>query len=137
MAGTGGVSGSGGSERGGGGSGGASAFGRVSQIIQSNCGSACHHGGPGAEHLVNLSNSDPTALYQRLTTPLDTDLCFGKAMVTPGMGAESLLVRVIKSELHEPCVLPRMPAGCPGEKACVSDADIAVIQSWIDSGAKN
>lgn len=142
-AGAGGASGaaSGGGGAGGGGSGpctapsGTPTFTQVSEILQANCGSKCHSGEAGQEHLVNLSNIDPGAQHMRLTTPLQTDLCFGQRPVKPGLSATSVLVRVIKSEITEPCVLPRMPAGCADTNSCLSEADIATIAAWVDAGA--
>jgi hypothetical protein len=125
-----------GGKAGAGGSGGGvgMAFAKVAQILETNCGSSCHKG--EVENRINLSGKDPGALYTRLTTPLDVDLCFGKALVTAGQAASSLLVRVVKSELTDPCVVPRMPAGCADSKSCLRDADIMTIEAWIADGAK-
>lgn len=110
-------------------------FTQVSQILQANCGSKCHSGEPGQEHLVNLSNIDPGLQHTRLTTALETDLCFGQRPVKPGLSTTSVLVRVIKSAIDDPCVLPRMPAGCADTNTCLSEADIATIAGWVDAGA--
>jgi hypothetical protein len=110
-------------------------FTQVSQILQANCGSKCHSGEAGQEHLVNLSNIDPALQHMRLTTALETDLCFGQRPVKPGLSTTSVLVRVIKSPIDDPCVLPRMPAGCADTNTCLSEADIATIAGWVDAGA--
>lgn len=110
-------------------------FTQVSQILQANCGSKCHAGDAGQEHMLNLSNVDPGALHMRLTTPLQTDLCFGQRPVKPGLSSTSVLVRVIKAEIGDPCVLPRMPAGCAETNSCLSEADIATIDAWVEAGA--
>ena len=105
----------------------------MSQILQANCGSKCHAGDAGQEHMLNLSNVDPGALHMRLTTPLQTDLCFGQRPVKPGLSSTSVLVRVIKAEIGDPCVLPRMPAGCAETNSCLSEADIATIDAWVEA----
>lgn len=139
---------SGGASSGGGGSGGGGidpglcppaagtpTFTQVAQILEMNCGSKCHAGGAGQEHMLNLSSSDSAALHMRLTTPLQTDLCFGQKPVKGGLASTSVLVKVIKAELSDPCVLPRMPAGCAEDNSCLSDADIATIEGWVNAGA--
>jgi hypothetical protein len=144
FAGTGGASAGTGTSGGGGAGGGPGActapsgtptFTQVSQILQANCGSKCHAGDAGQEHMLNLSNVDPGALHMRLTTPLQTDLCFGERPVKPGLSSTSVLVRVIKAEIGDPCVLPRMPAGCAEDNTCLSEADIATIDAWVEAGA--
>jgi hypothetical protein len=42
---------------------------------------------------------------------------------------------VVKAEITAPCPLPRMPAGCAQSNECLSDADIASIDGWINAGA--
>jgi hypothetical protein len=107
----------------------------VAAIIQANCGSKCHSG--EREDIINLSGADPGTLYTHLTSPLDTDLCYQVVPVQRGSAATSLLARVIKAEISAPCPLPRMPAGCAETNDCLSDADIATIDGWINAGAYN
>jgi hypothetical protein len=107
-------------------------FTQVTAIIQANCGSKCHSG--EREDLINLAGT-PEALYGRLTSPLDTDLCYRVVPVQRGSAATSLLARLLKAEITAPCPLPRMPAGCTETNTCLSDADIALIDGWINAGA--
>jgi hypothetical protein len=107
-------------------------FTQVTAILQLNCGSKCHSG--EREDLINLTG-DPEALYARLTSPLDTDLCYRATPVQRGSAATSLLARVVKAEVSTPCPLPRMPAGCAQNNECLGAADIAVIDGWINAGA--
>ncbi|HEX2875687.1 MAG TPA: hypothetical protein VHP33_30755 [Polyangiaceae bacterium] len=108
-------------------------FTQVAAILQANCGSKCHSG--ERQDIVNLAATDPGALYARLTSPLDTDLCYQAVPVERGSAAASLIARVVKAEVTRPCVLPRMPAGCADNNECLSDADIAIIDGWINAGA--
>jgi hypothetical protein len=108
-------------------------FTQVAALIQTSCGSKCHSG--EREDLVNLSATDPTKLYTKLTTPLDTDLCFNVVPLQRGSAATSLLSRVIKTDITTPCPLHRMPVGCGEQNVCLSDADIAIIDGWINAGA--
>jgi hypothetical protein len=124
---------------GGGGFGGAApagspTFTQVVSIIQANCGSKCHSG--EREDLINLAGPSDS-LYARLTSPLDTDLCYRALPVQRGSAASSLLARVLKTEISTPCPLPRMPASCAQNNECLSDADIATIDGWINAGAFN
>jgi hypothetical protein len=107
-------------------------FTQVTAILQANCGSKCHSG--EREDLINLTGT-PETLYARLTSPLDTDLCYRVVPVQRGSAATSLLARVVKAEITAPCPLPRMPAGCAQSNECLSDADIATIDGWINAGA--
>ena len=107
-------------------------FTQVTAIIQLNCGSKCHSG--EREDIINLTGA-PETLYARLTSPLDTDLCYRTVPVQRGSAATSLLARVLKAEVSAPCPLPRMPAGCAQNNECLSDADIAIIDGWINAGA--
>jgi hypothetical protein len=108
-------------------------FTQVAAIIQANCGSKCHSG--EREDIINLAATDAGTLYTHLTSPLDTDLCYQVVPVQRGSAATSLLARVIKTEISAPCPLPRMPAGCAETNDCLSDADIATIDGWINAGA--
>jgi hypothetical protein len=108
-------------------------FTQVTAILQANCGSKCHSG--ERQDLINLSATDPGALYTRLTSPLDTDLCYQALPVQRGSAANSLISRLVKAEVTRPCVLPRMPAACADTNECLSDADIAIIDGWINAGA--
>jgi hypothetical protein len=107
-------------------------FSQVTAIIQANCGSKCHSG--EREDIINLTGTSDT-LYARLTSPLDTDLCYRVVPVQRGSAATSLLARVLKAEITAPCPLPRMPAGCAGTNECLGAADIATIDGWINAGA--
>lgn len=108
-------------------------FTQVAAILQANCGSKCHSG--ERQDLINLAAADPGALYTRLTSPLDTDLCYQALPVQRGSAANSLISRLVKAEVTRPCVLPRMPAGCADTNECLSEADIAIIDGWINAGA--
>jgi hypothetical protein len=108
-------------------------FTQVAAILQANCGSKCHSG--ERQDLINLAATEPGALYTRLTSPLDTDLCYQALPVQRGSAANSLISRLVKAEVTRPCVLPRMPAGCADTNECLSEADIAIIDGWINAGA--
>jgi hypothetical protein len=108
-------------------------FTQVAAILQANCGSKCHSG--ERQDLINLAATEPEALYDRLTSPLDTDLCYQALPVQRGSAATSLISRLVKAEVTRPCVLPRMPAGCADTNECLSEADIAIIDGWINAGA--
>jgi hypothetical protein len=108
-------------------------FTQVAAILQANCGSKCHSG--ERQDLINLAATEPEALYTRLTSPLDTDLCYQALPVQRGSAAGSLISRLVKAEVTRPCVLPRMPAGCADTNECLSEADMAIIDGWINAGA--
>lgn len=108
-------------------------FTQVTAILQANCGSKCHSG--ERQDLINLAATDPAALYTRLTSPLDTDLCYQALPVQRGSATNSLISRLVKAEVTRPCVLPRMPAGCADTNECLGEADIAIIDGWINAGA--
>lgn len=131
-AGAGGTSGGSGGFGAGGAPPGSPTFTQVSAIIQLNCGSKCHSG--EREDIINLTGA-PETLYARLTSPLDTDLCYRATPVQRGSAATSLLARVLKAEISSPCPLPRMPAGCAQNNECLNAADIAIIDGWINAGA--
>lgn len=87
----------------------------------------------GFESRNDLRTADLGRFYTHLTTPLMTDICYGKTLVVPGDAAASALIAAVKDE--EPnCAIEKMPVGCQGD-ACLSAADIAMLESWIASGA--
>lgn len=137
--GVGGLGGAGGAAAGAttGGSGGAApgtpTFTQVAKILSDHCGSKCHSA--DAPDKVNLTSDDPAALYARLTTPLDTNLCFEVPPIQKGFASISLIATVVKGPIDKPCTLPRMPFGCETSNSCLAAADIATIDGWINAGA--
>ncbi len=108
---------------------------QVAELLHANCGSKCHNGSIEAAHLINLSSDDLGALYDQLTMPLDTDLCYNQQIVVPGSPETSVIVEVLRGPIEEPCVLIQMPAGCGGDTPCLEEADIAILENWISEGA--
>ncbi len=108
---------------------------QVAELLHENCGSKCHNGSIEAAHLINLSSDDLGALYDQLTMPLDTDLCYNQQIVVPGSPETSVIVEVLRGPIEEPCVLIQMPAGCGGDTPCLEEADIAILENWISEGA--
>jgi hypothetical protein len=112
------------------------AFLQVADVLQTRCGSMCHSGLEGQEHLINLSNDDLSRLHLQLTTPLETNLCYGENLVSPGSPEASILLQVLQGPLDTPCVLIQMPAGCGEQDPCLQPEDLAIIESWIAAGAR-
>ena len=111
-------------------------FSRVAAILEAHCGSKCHSGmAEGLEHLPRLSNLDLATLYTTLTSKLADGICAGHALLTPGQGSSSLIVRAMKGSITDPCPLARMPIGCGESGPCVSDKEIAAIEAWVSAGA--
>jgi hypothetical protein len=108
---------------------------QVTEVLHANCGSKCHGGGPDQQHLINLNREDLSALYDQITLPIETDLCWGQQLVVPGAPESSIIVRVLQGPLEDPCVLPQMPAGCDQSAECLNAESIAIIESWIADGA--
>jgi hypothetical protein len=132
-AGAGGASGGGSGGASGGAAPGTPTFTQVAKILDDHCGSKCHSA--DAEGKISLSSADPGGLYVRLTSPIDLDLCFGALPVQKGFASISLLSTVVKGAIDKPCPLPRMPYGCEETGSCLSEADIAIIDGWINAGA--
>lgn len=113
----------------------AASFLEVAALIEARCGSQCHAGREGQEHLANFSTLELGAFYERVTAPLTTDLCYGESPVVPGAPESSLLLQVISGPSETPCVLPRMPAGCEQDDSCLAGDEVALVEAWIAAGA--
>jgi hypothetical protein len=107
----------------------------VAELIEARCGSQCHGGREGQEHLANFSTANLGTFYDRLTTPLTTDLCYNELPISPGAPEASFLLQVIQGPSETPCVLPQMPAGCDQDGSCLSADEVAIIESWVAAGA--
>jgi hypothetical protein len=128
--GSGGKSGAGGSggKSGTGGSGGAGTvtYSQVVAFIRTTCGS-CH---ANAE-MPNLNTQNPTTLYTTLTT-VTVRQCGGNKLVTANDPSKSALLMVGTDK----CTGLKMPAGCT-ETVCFDPADVTMLTTWIQQGAKN
>jgi hypothetical protein len=131
---TGGSGGGGGNTTGGSGGGGGllypATFETVKAILQSNygCSGADCHG--GNDHNVSLLVN--AQLYTTLTTFISK--CESLPLVTPGMPAQSALLKILKG----PCgAIRQMPDGCTGGDFgnCLKPEEIAPVEQWILMGA--
>src|SRR6188768_878360 len=119
------VGGGGASAGGAGGAGGATAsFGTLKNIIQMSCfGGLCHD---LPEHPLQLKLDDK--LYTTLTTYV-TENC--GPLLKPGSPQDSAIVKLLKGPCGE---TPRMPldkCSQDGDEACVTSANIALLEQWI------
>jgi hypothetical protein len=93
---------------------------------------ACHDAGPSAQTPL-LEGPDVYAAVVDATAANVPSMM----LVHPGSVAESYLARKILGK-RIPDHTARMPQGCPGSApsgGCLSDAEIAAIVSWIQTGA--
>jgi hypothetical protein len=118
--------------------GGTGTFAQVSAILGMSCGTGmCHQ--PAGPH-VDLTNS--ATLRARLVDFLPNGMrtmagCKTMKVVTASDAANSLLSKVIKGTVQG-CTNARMPDECPGgmpARACLTAAQIATIDGWINAGA--
>ena len=105
-------------------------FETVKAILQSNygCSGADCHG--GNDHNVSLLVN--SQLYTTLTTFVSK--CESLPLVTPGMPAQSALLKILKG----PCgPIRQMPDGCVGGEFgnCLQPEEIAPVEQWILMGA--
>jgi hypothetical protein len=105
-------------------------FETVKAILQSNygCSGADCHG--GNDHNVSLLVNPQ--LYTTLTTFISK--CESLPLVTPGMPAQSALLKILKG----PCgPIRQMPDGCTGGEFgnCLKPEEIAPVEQWILMGA--
>jgi hypothetical protein len=105
-------------------------FETVKAILQSNygCSGADCHG--GNDHNVSLLVN--SQLYMTLTTFISK--CESLPLVTPGMPAQSALLKI----LNGPCgPIRQMPDGCTGGDFgnCLKPEEIAPVEQWILMGA--
>jgi hypothetical protein len=105
-------------------------FETVKAILQSNygCSGADCHG--GNDHNVSLLVN--SQLYTTLTTFISK--CESLPLVTPGMPAQSALLKILKG----PCgPIRQMPDGCTGGEFgnCLKPEEIAPVEQWILMGA--
>jgi hypothetical protein len=105
----------------------------VGPIFEARCAlPACHAGTPGSVGPV-LSGPDPHAALVGVPAMNVPSLM----LVLPGSVAQSYLARKILGKRISDRT-PRMPQGCPGGAApggCLTDAEIAAIVAWIQTGA--
>jgi hypothetical protein len=139
-AGTGGTTGGGGKPAGNGGTvggaGGSSGggFAPVAMILGMNCGTGtCHMGGAHSD----LRNN--AGLYARIVGAKALGMsCNTKTLIVPSSTATSAISQVIKGPFTG-CSDARMPNQCSPTsampRACLTTAQIAVIDSWITAGA--
>lgn len=122
-------SGVGGSAGGTASSGGATAsFGTLKGVLQMSCfGGICHD---LPEHPLQLKLDEK--LYTTLTTHM-TKHC--GPLVKPGSPQDSALVKLLKGPCGETARMPLDKCSQDGDEACVSAANIALIEQWIASGA--
>jgi hypothetical protein len=83
---------------------------------------------------TNLVNQPPNMTMP--ATPCAGSAANGFKRVTPGSSATSLLYSKVTTT---PVCGARMPKGCGADASmpCLTDAQVALIKSWIDSGATN
>jgi hypothetical protein len=116
-------------------------FAQVSSLLGMACAGSMCHGGTNHTNFTNMSG-----LYMRLTTPLPTSSphCDGTTLVVPSNAAGSFLVSVIKGQAM--CMngtmmetIPRMPNDCStssmNPRACLTAAQIKLIEDWVAAGA--
>lgn len=122
-------SGVGGSAAGTASSGGATAsFSTLKGVIQMSCfGGICHD---LPEHPLQLKLDEK--LYTTLTTHM-TKHC--GPLVKPGSPQDSALVKLLKGPCGETARMPLDKCSQDGDEACVTPANIALIEQWIASGA--
>ncbi len=116
--------------------GGTGTFAEVSAIMGMSCGTGtCHD---GTMH-VDLRNT--TGLHDRMigmpTGSKTMAMCKTKALVVPNSPTTSVISQVIKAATPG-CTNNRMPDNCPGgmpARACLTAAQIATIDGWINAGA--
>ena len=106
----------------------------IAPIFETRCAlPACHAAGPGSVTPVLAVAADMHAALvdvQALNVP-------SLMLVRPGSVAQSYLARKILGK-RIPDRTPRMPQGCPGTVpagGCLTDAEIAAILAWIQTGA--
>jgi hypothetical protein len=113
-------------------------FAQVQTIISKSCGTTTCHPNAQGQH-INLHNTDGM-LYMRLMGNVPTaatDMqCRNRPMVVPCSPDTSLIVQMIEAATapRAGCAI-RMPDDCPMDRACLVDADIQTIRSWIAGGA--
>jgi hypothetical protein len=106
-------------------------------------GSNCHDKGNGKNN-IDLVTAD--GLYTRLTTaiPAGTSHCDGTVMVVPGNTQMSFLVtatagpgngKVTCKKGNGTEMIARMPDDCPGQRPCLTDAQIKLLTDWVAAGA--
>jgi hypothetical protein len=141
----GGAGGSVGGAAGGGSGGGATAtFGQVADLLGKRCASdatKCH----GAQQDFHPKfNNDAMLRMRLLAAPSGNgveQVCKSQTLVVPSMPEKSLLLAMVGLEdgPRMGCA-ERMPDGCVpggggGKSACLTDAEIGLIRSWIAGGA--
>jgi len=103
-------------------------FGTLKNIIQMSCfGGLCHD---LPEHPLKLKLDDQ--LYTTLTTHM-TKNC--GPLLKPGSPQDSALVKLLKGPCGETARMPLDKCSQDGDEACVSPANIALIEQWIANGA--
>lgn len=103
-------------------------FGTLKNIIQMSCfGGLCHD---LPEHPLKLKLDDK--LYTTLTTHM-TKNC--GPLVKPGSPQDSALVKLLKGPCGETARMPLDKCSQDGDEACVTPANIALIEQWIAAGA--
>jgi hypothetical protein len=103
-------------------------FGTLKNIIQMSCfGGLCHD---LPEHPLQLKLDDK--LYKTLTTHVTQDC---GPLMKPGSPQDSALVKLLKGPCGETARMPLDKCSQDGDEACVTPANIALIEQWIASGA--
>ncbi len=106
----------------------------VAELLNTRC-TECHRSGDQQTDLIDLTSDDPAGLYLRLTSMLETNLCWGELPIAAGDPESSVLFQVVNGPLEEPCTLPQMPAGCSDQGTCLTADELSLIETWIGNGA--
>ncbi|MBC8132900.1 MAG: hypothetical protein H7X95_07950 [Deltaproteobacteria bacterium] len=135
LAGTGGTPGTGGGSAG---SSGAATFAAVATILGTNCAtSPCHQGG-GHVDLRNNAGLRARLVNVAPSGAMSMVACRTRTLVVPGNPGTSVMSQVVKGVVAG-CTSARMPDECSttsnNPRRCLTDAQIATIDSWITGGA--
>jgi hypothetical protein len=112
-------------------------FAQVEAIVTKSCGtSECH---PNANRMhTDLHNTDGklrTRLLGNAPVSVKTE-CQNRPLVVPCSPETSFIMQKLSTnEAGWAGCGKRMPDECPEKRACLTDADIEIIRSWIAAGA--
>lgn len=112
-------------------------FAQVAAIITTSCGTSDCHPNDKRMH-TDLHNTDGKLLSRLLgDAPASVKPeCQSRPLVMPCSPDTSLLLQKIgTSEDAWAGCGKRMPDDCPEKRACLSNADVETIRSWIAAGA--